>query len=114
MSRSTNLSEAKLVRAAPVFAALGDPTRLQLVARLCRDGPLSIARLSESSDVTRQAVTKHLHALSKAGLVCGRRRGRESIWELELQRLKLARASLNQISQQWDAAIGRLKAFVEK
>jgi DNA-binding transcriptional ArsR family regulator len=105
---------AKLSDTAPVFAALGDPTRLRLVARLCGDGPLSISSLSEGAGVTRQAVTKHLHALAGAGLVRDTRRGRERIWELEPRRLEKARRSLEQISDQWDAAIGRLRGFVEK
>ena len=98
---------------APVFAALGDARRLQLVARLCADGPLSITRLSEGAGVTRQAITKHLRALADAGLVRDNRRGRERIWELEPRRLERARRSLEQIADQWDVAIGRLKAFVE-
>lgn len=113
MSRNRSAA-AKLTEAAPVFAALGDATRLRLVSRLCRDGPLSIARLSEGAGVTRQAVTKHLHALADAGLVRHSRRGRERIWQLEPKRLERARQSLEQISVQWDVAIGRLKAFVEE
>jgi DNA-binding transcriptional ArsR family regulator len=114
MSRGRNAAEAKLSEAAPVFAALGDTTRLKVVARLCLDGPLSITRLSEGAKVTRQAITKHLHALSDAGLVRDRRRGRERIWELEPRRLEMAHRCLDQISEQWDAAISRLKVFVEK
>ena len=114
MSRSRSAAAAKLTEAAPVFAALGDATRLGLVARLCGDGPLSIASLSEGSGVTRQAVTKHLQALAGAGLVRDTRRGRERIWELEPRRLERARRSLELISDQWDLAIGRLKAFVEE
>jgi DNA-binding transcriptional ArsR family regulator len=104
----------KLAEAAPVFAALGDETRLRLVARLCVEGPLSIARLSEDAGVTRQAVTKHLNAMGDAGLVRDRWRGRERIWELETKRLEKARRCLDQISGDWDAAISRLKAFVEE
>ena len=111
MSRGTS---AKLTGAAPVFAALGDETRLRLVARLCVDGPLSIVRLSEEAAVTRQAITKHLHALADAGVVRGTRQGRERIWKLEPRSLERARRSLDQISEQWDAAIDRLKMFVEK
>ena len=96
-----------------MFAALGDATRLRLVGRLSADGPLSIARLSEGAGVTRQAVTKHLHALGHAGLVRHTRRGRERIWELEPKRLERAQRCLGQIADQWDAAISRLKAFVE-
>jgi DNA-binding transcriptional ArsR family regulator len=114
MSRARNSEEARIADAAPVFAALGDSTRLRIVARLCAGGPLSISRLSDGSKVTRQAVTKHLHALSHAGLVRDRRHGRESIWELEPGRLEIAHRYLDHISNEWDAAIGRLKAFVEE
>jgi DNA-binding transcriptional ArsR family regulator len=114
MSRKLSAAEAKLTRAAPVFAALGDPTRLRVVVRLCADGPLSITHLSEGARVTRQAITKHLRTLSDAGLVRDHRHGRERIWELEPRRLEVAHDCLDQISEQWDAAIGRLKAFVEE
>jgi DNA-binding transcriptional ArsR family regulator len=107
-------ASAQFRDAAPVFAALGEPTRLTLVAKLCTDGPLSIARLSEGAGVTRQAITKHLHTLAHAGLVHGSRSGRERIWELETARLEKARRCLDQISDQWDAAVSRLRAFVEK
>jgi DNA-binding transcriptional ArsR family regulator len=104
---------AGLARAGPVFAALGDETRLAVVARLCAGGPQSIARLTEGSDVTRQAITKHLHVLEGAGLVRGARRGRERIWELETKRLDDAGRFLDQISKRWNEALGRLKKFVE-
>ena len=111
---SRNRSAVKLTETAPVFAALGDATRLRLVGRLSVDGPLSIARLSEGAGVTRQAVTKHLHALDAAGLVRHTRRGRERIWELEPRRLEKAQRCLGQIADEWDAAISRLRAFVEE
>lgn len=97
-----------------MFAALGDETRLRLVAKLCAEGPMSIAELTQGSDVTRQAITKHLHVLADAGLVRGSREGRESRWELELERLDAARRAIDLVSQQWDAALDRLKAFVER
>jgi len=100
--------------AASVFAALGDATRLGLVARLSAGGPLSITRLSDGSAVTRQAVTKHLHVLAGAGLVCHARRGRERIWELDPARLDEARRFLDRVSGEWDAALDRLRAFVEE
>ena len=100
MSRSRSASAAKVTEAAPVFAALGDATRLKLVARLCVDGPLSITRLSEGAGVTRQAITKHLEALADAGLVQHNWRGRERIWELEPRRLEMARRCLDRISDQ--------------
>jgi len=113
MSRSRSATAVKFSEAAPVFAALGETTRLTLVAKLCTEGPLSIARLSEGTGVTRQAITKHLITLEHAGLVHGNRSGRERIWELETKRLEKARRCLDQISNQWDAAIMRLQAYVE-
>jgi len=100
-------------RAAPVFAALGDETRLALVARLSSDGPLSITRLTAGSAVTRQAITKHLDVLATAGIVSDVRRGRERIWELELEQMEAARTYLERVSKRWDAALDRLKQFVE-
>jgi DNA-binding transcriptional ArsR family regulator len=99
---------------ARVFAALGDETRLRLVARLSRDGPMSIARLTSDHDMTRQAITKHLRVMAKAGLVRGTRRGRERVWELERRRLAEAQRHLEMISAQWDVTLHRLKAFVEE
>ena len=113
LPRSRGLRGAELKGSAPVFAALGDATRLHIVARLCAGGPQSIVRLADGSGVTRQAITKHLHVLSDAGLVRGVRAGRERVWELEPARLDVARRSIERISSQWDLALGRLKAFVE-
>jgi DNA-binding transcriptional ArsR family regulator len=107
-------STARSLKAsAPVFAALGDETRLRLVSRLCEQGALSIAKLAAGSDVTRQAITKHLHVLADAGLVRGTRSGRESVWELEPRRLEDARRHLELISKAWNEALERLKAYVE-
>lgn len=99
--------------AAPLFAALGDETRLGLVARLCSRGPQSIARLTDGTQVTRQAVTKHLHSLADAGLVRSRRAGRERIWEIETTHLVEVRQYLDQIASQWDEAIERLRKLVK-
>jgi DNA-binding transcriptional ArsR family regulator len=105
--------EAELRQQAPVFAALGDETRLRIVARLCGGEALSISRLAEREKVTRQAVTKHLHVLQGAGVVQGFRAGREQLWELKTQQLENARRCLDRIANQWDAALTRLKAHVE-
>lgn len=99
--------------AAPVFAALGDTTRLALVRRLAVDGELSITRLTEGSGMTRQAVTRHLQSLERVGLVRDSKEGREHLYSLDLKRLSVAREYLDQVSAQWDAAAARLKAFVE-
>jgi DNA-binding transcriptional ArsR family regulator len=114
MSRMGRSAAVKLAEAAPVFAALGDETRLRIVARLCGDGPLSIVRLAKGAKVSRQAITKHLYALEEAGLARSSRAGRERIWELRPRRLSEVRRYLDQISQQWDAAVGRLRALVEE
>jgi DNA-binding transcriptional ArsR family regulator len=100
--------------AGAVFAALGEDTRLALVARLSARGPQSITRLASGADVTRQAITKHLHVLAGAGLVHDVRRGRERIWELDTKRLDDASRWLDQISKRWDDALDRLRRFVER
>lgn len=97
-----------------VFAALGDPTRFRLVARLGREGRLSIKRLTDGLDVSRQAITKHLKVLADAGLAHGLRRGREQLWELDAARLEEARRSLETISRRWDETLDRIKAAVEE
>jgi DNA-binding transcriptional ArsR family regulator len=102
------------VSVAPVLAALGDESRLRIVLKLCDGGPLSIAKLSEGSGISRQAVTKHLHAMHAAGLVRSRRRSRERIWTLEPRRLEDVRRYLERISRQWDAALSRLQSTVEE
>ena len=98
---------------ASVFAALGDETRLSVLARLSRGEPQSISRLTAGTDLTRQAVTKHLRVLADAGVVRSLRSGRESLFELEPQPLEVARDYLDQVSRAWDDALARLKAHVE-
>ena len=82
MSAARAFAATQVRDAAPLFAALGDATRLRLIARLSALGPASITGLSERSEVSRQAITKHLTVLSRAGLVRDQRRGRERIWQL--------------------------------
>lgn len=101
------------MKVVPVLAALGDETRLQIVAKLCRHGPQSISKLTQGADISRQGITKHLYALHHAGLVRSERRGRERIWKLEPKRLGEVRRYLAQISQQWDDALARLRSAVE-
>src|SRR2546428_10538981 len=113
MSRNRSAAAVQVPAAAPVFAALGDTTRLGLVRRLSAGGPLSITRLSEGTGGTRQAITRHLHALGRAGLVRHARRGRERGWDLNRERLERAKRYLDQIAAQWDDAAGRVRAVVE-
>lgn len=103
-----------LRKSAPIFAALGDETRLRLIALLCAGGALSISQLTAGSDITRQAVTKHLQVLADAGLVCDIKQGRERLWEFEPTQLDEARRSLDTIAQQWDQALSKLKSALER
>ena len=113
--RSSGLATApRLRRQAPLFAALGDETRLTLLARLCERAPCSISQLAEGSPMTRQAITKHLRVLENVGLVHGEAAGRECRYELEPEPLEEARNYLALVAQQWENALGRLKDFVEK
>jgi DNA-binding transcriptional ArsR family regulator len=114
--RSLETRERKQVPegSAEIFAALGDETRLGLVARLAAEDALSIAQLTADTRVSRQAVTRHLEVLSDAGLVHGTRRGREHLWRLEPARLAIARRSLDQISRWWDEKLETLRLSVDE
>jgi len=114
LPRSRSAAARALADSASTFAALGDETRLRLVARLTGEGPLSIARLTDGLPITRQAVTKHLRVMEDAGLVRSSAQGRERVWELEERRLELARQHLDTISREWDARLARLERFVGK
>jgi DNA-binding transcriptional ArsR family regulator len=112
---SRKRSESKRRRTpAPVFAALGDETRLSLVMKLAGGGARSIAQLAEGYGVSRQAVTKHLRVLEGAGVVHSVRAGRESLFELDPRPIADVRAYLDSVSRQWDDALGRLKGFIER
>jgi DNA-binding transcriptional ArsR family regulator len=102
------------MKVAPVLAALGDESRLRIVSKLCKSGPLSATKLAKGEDISRQAVTKHLYALRRAALVRSERRGRERVWALEPKRIDEVRRYLAQISAQWDEALGRLRRMVEE
>jgi len=105
---------AKLEDYAPVFAALGDETRLSLVAKLAQGEPRSISQLTEGSNLTRQAVTKHLRVLEDVGLVHSTPSGRENLFELDTRPFKDINEYLEFVSAQWDRALTRLKSFVER
>jgi len=113
-SNNAPLNNSALRKCAPIFAALGDETRLRLIAVLCAGGAMSIAQLTSGTDITRQAVTKHLHVLANAGLVHDIKVGRERQWEFESTRLEEARRSLDVIAQQWDHALNKLKMALER
>ena len=114
MSRNLHSAGRRRIDHAVVFAALGDETRLALIAKLVGGEPRSISQLTEGSRVTRQAITKHLRVLEAAGVVRGVREGRESLFALDPRPIEGLKEYLESVSQQWDEALGRLKAFVEK
>jgi DNA-binding transcriptional ArsR family regulator len=99
---------------ATVFAALGDETRLSLVAKLCGGQPRSISQLTRGSRLTRQAITKHLRVLERAKIVRSIRAGRESLFEFDPEPIDEIGKYLDLVSQQWDQALSRLKSFVER
>jgi len=96
-----------------VFAALGDETRLLLVAKLCAGQPYSISQLTEGSKLTRQAITKHLRVLESVGIVRGQRTGRQSLFQFDPEPIEETKEYLALVSEQWDRTLSRLKAFVE-
>ena len=98
---------------AGIFAALGDPTRLKLVAVLCAGGAFSIAQLTASTEISRQGVTKHLQVLADAGVVRDVKMGRERLWQLEPRQIEEAKRTLEAIGREWEVALGRLKTFAE-
>jgi len=115
MSRTRREITVRSVRRTePLFADLGDKTRLALVVKLSRGTRFSIAYLTKGSALSRQAITKHLRVLRDAGLVRAARRGRETLFQLQPNRVDDARRALNNISRQWDEALARLKSFVEE
>ncbi len=112
--RRSGLAGARRLRLhAPIFAALGDETRLGLVARLCDQSPSSISELAAGLPITRQATTKHLQVLESAGVVRGEMAGRARLFELNPEPLMQAKDYLHLVATQWDGALARLKAHVE-
>src|SRR5215471_16858824 len=110
---SRNSVAARRQTRAPVFAALGDETRLLLVAKLSRGQPSSISQLTEGSKLTRQAITKHLRVLERAGIVHSVRAGRESLFQFDPGPMLEIKDYLELVSEQWDQVLSRLKSFVE-
>jgi DNA-binding transcriptional ArsR family regulator len=104
---------ARLQAHAPVFAALGDETRLSLVVRLSYGRPRSISQLTAGTKLTRQAIAKHLRVLQRTGMVHSTRAGRERLFEFNPQPIEGLKEYLALVSAQWDQALSRLKLFVE-
>lgn len=110
---SQSEQEFAVTNAAPLFAALGDPTRLFLVLRL-RDGQSrSIGELSHGIDLTRQGISKHLRVLERAGILSSERVGRESRFLICPAAIEETKTYLDHVSEQWDETLSRLKTMVE-
>jgi DNA-binding transcriptional ArsR family regulator len=114
MSNERRSRSDALKTRASVFAALGDETRLSVLTKLCYGVPQSISRLTAGTNLSRQAVTKHLRVLANAGVVRSVRIGRESLFHLEPRPIEEVRDYLDQVSEQWDDALARLKSHVEE
>lgn len=112
MSRRARNSTARHAHA-PVFAALGDETRLLLVGKLSTGRRCSISQLTQGSKLTRQAITKHLRVLESAGIVHSCRAGRQSLFEFDPKPIENLKEYLDLVSQHWDQALSRLKSYVE-
>lgn len=113
MLKSSISAAFKVERQANIFAALGDPTRLSLVAKLIDGKPHSISTLTKRTRITRQAITRHLTVLENVGLVSGAKVGRESLYVLDPKPLRSVQEYLDIIAAQWDKSLHDLKMFVE-
>ena len=96
-----------------IFNAIADPVRRTLIARLHQSDALSLSQLAEGLSITRQAVTKHLNQLHKAGLVQIERRGRERLHSLDPKPLAEIDAWLEPYSAAWDRRLERLGRHLE-
>ena len=96
-----------------LWAAIGDPTRRQLVDLLLDNGGGTATSLSEQLPVTRQAVSKHLTVLDRVGLVRSTPSGREVVFEVDEAQLARAMAQLAFVGSQWDARLRRIKSIAE-
>ena len=114
LQRKRSVPPGRLQQRASLFAALGDETRLSLVTKLSKGQQQSISQLAEGSELTRQAVTKHLRVLESVGLVHSTFSGRENLFELDARAFKDMQEYLEYVSDQWDRALSQLKSFIER
>jgi len=96
-----------------LWAAVADPTRRRVLDALLDHGEATTTTIAEGLPVTRQAVAKHLAVLDRAGLVDGRRRGREVRYTIRPERLDLAAEAMARVAAQWDRRLARIKRLAE-
>lgn len=92
-----------------VFAALGEPTRRRLLEQISRQGPRTATELASSYPMSRQAVVKHLMALTNAGLLTGERQGRDVRYSVVAARLDDATSWLAEVGDRWDRRLVALQ-----
>ncbi|NVM95364.1 ArsR/SmtB family transcription factor [Arthrobacter wenxiniae] len=98
---------------APVFAALGDPHRQQLIMMLARGGAASASSLAPSLPVSRQAVDRHLRVLTGAGLLERRRSGRQVLYSVRRAELDRSADWLRELADGWDKRLSAIKESAE-
>ena len=108
-----NLRVAYRLSMMNVFAAVADPTRRSILERLRGEGALSLTSLSERLPISRQAVTKHLDVLEKAGLLRKRVEGRERLHELDAEPLREVDDWLEPYSAAWDDRLERMRIHLD-
>lgn len=99
---------------AEIFRALGDPVRLEMVQRLTKGQPCTIATVSEGLGITRQGARKHLQVLVDAHLVTLAPKGRDTMVELDPQTLDKAKAFIAELEARWDTRLDALRQYLEE
>ena len=108
------VTESEDQRIGAVFAALADPTRRTVMARMAQAGPLTASELATELPVTRQAVVKHLQALGHAGLVHAERQGREVRYRLDPAAFVGARTWMDEVGARWDRRLAALTEHLSR
>ncbi len=97
-----------------LWAAVGEPSRRRLLDELVARGEATPSALAEELPFSRQAVSKHLAVLDRAGLVASRREGREVRWAVQPQRLDQAGAQMRAAADRWDRRLAAIKRLAEQ
>lgn len=98
---------------APIFHALADPMRRNLLINLAEHSPKTATQLAEEYPITRQGILKHLNILEDAGLVAVHQIGREKRYALTPEPLNELEGWLKQLTAKWDERLLRLKTMLE-
>lgn len=98
---------------APIFAALADPMRRELLINLAENSPKTVTQLAREYPITRQGILKHLHILRDAGLVAVHQQGRDKRYSLTPEPLDELEHWIKELNSKWNERLARLKAFIE-